>query len=1001
MKAIAKLLVCGLLVGQLSLLQAAILLQDDFNYQDGVLTDVSSGKWRWHSGNGSGMFVVGGELKVDGGLVDDCNALLSGGPYDASASVPALYAMFKIRVTSLPSGSGTYFAHFKDSGTGFRARVFVGTEGASAGRYRLGLANGSSTVNVWFPQDLDRDVTYTVVVRYIPQTGVSTLWVDPMNETSTSVTATDSATSIGIVQYAFRQASGGGVVMVDDLVVGTTFADVIPSSAGYNPPFITVQPADTNVSQGLTVSFKVMACGDEPINIQWYYNTNTPVQGATSDVLILTNVTSSMAGTYHAVVWNMAGVTNSRFALLTVVEDQIPPTITNQPQDVTAVYGQPVEFTVGAAGSPPLGYTWFRVVEGTTNQVGGNSMTLTVASVRPSDAGLYFVVVTNLYGSVTSRLAELIVNPPPLTSIAAIRATVTPPNYVPTNTTQLFRARGVVTSKTSLTSAANTLFYMQDETAGIAVYWTGAGGVTSCPPQGALVEVMAPVTHFNGLLELNPSATNPLHSVKILSLNNPLPEPVPLPFDDAIKNDPSVMEGLEGRYVVATNVLVDLSGTTFASVSSGEQITNIHGQTFTMYINAYTDIPGRKKPTMRVNIYGVLGQYDTSSPYTSGYQLIPTAFTDFELPIQFYNVLENLWRPNGQPTNDLSDNPLRPGEKITTYVSARDLGGGVCTLTPLTCPAGGSWATGPVTGTNPTTKFTFTATPAYAGQPLTYSAMITSPSVTYTQTWFVYIPTPAEQMVFISEFLANPTTNSNAPHYNPLRRITVSTNIVVQDEYVEIVNLSDETIDLWNWSVEDAITTRHVFYNGGWGGEIIMPKGAIVVYGGPLNGYEPQLPVPAYPANQSTANGLALNNTGSEIITVRNGNGYPVDRVFYTGSMLSSSGSLTRFPTDCGPFVPQSYVSTNAVTPGLQYAGNSWDQPPVMPSPIKGITVIVGNPVRVQFTNDPTKVSTLWYANDLRDRFQVLFGAKISNPAGEFMITNPPADKQFYFITQQ
>ncbi len=981
-----------------------VILQDDFSYSDGYLPDVSGGKWSRHSGTANDMLVQGGELRVTGSASDDCNAALAGGPYGGTSTQAALYAKFTIRVTALPTSSGSYFAHFKDNTTsGFRARVFDHTTGAASGYFRLGIANGASSVSVTYPQDLALNTTYTVVARYVPRTGVSTLWVDPVNETSASVTAVDTASPLGIVQYAFRQANYIGTVMVDDLVVGATFADVVPSSAGSNPPFVVVQPADTNVAEGVTVSFTALACGDEPLSYQWYFNTNTPIEGATGITLTLTNVTAEQAGTYHAQIWNGVGTTNTRFAVLEVQTVVLPPTITNQPQDVTATIGDAVSFSVGAGGTPPLSYMWFSVIGGVTNSVGGNYPTLNLGAVRPEQAGNYFVVVANLAGAVTSRLAQLTVNPPTLTNIAYLRSLVDRTTYAPTNTTTLFRVRGIVTSKGNLTGAANSLFYMQDETAGIAVYWTYAPGDTYLPPAGALVEVVAPVANFNGLLELAPSLTNPLHSVTVLSTGNPLPAPTPLPFDPAVVSDPAIMDSLEGLYVVATNVTLDQSSPVFQSVSAGEQITNVLGQTFTMYINAYTDIPGRKKPTTPVTIYGVLGQYDNTSPYTSGYQLIPTRYADIVGPVQFYNVLENLWRPNGQPTNELPDNPLRPGEKITTYVMGSDPAGGNITLTPVTAdlPAGASWSTGPVSGKNPTTSFTFTPTPAQAGTNYIYSVIASTASFTYTQSWSVYVPALTEQNVFIGEFLANPTTNPAAPHFNPLRRETPSTNATVHDEYVEIVNLTDSDLDLLNWSVEDAVATRHVFYNGAWGGEVIPSKSAVIVYGGPLTGLVPQLDVASFPANQSTTAGLALNNSGTEWITIRNGNGYPVDRVFYRGAELSPNGSLTRFPTDRGAIVPQAYVRTNAVSPGKQYAGNNWSEPPVMPTGIGQITLRYGNPVTLQFTNDPGRVATLWLANEVTDTFKVVFGQQFPSATAEFSVSNPPPARQFYFITQQ
>ena len=69
-----------------------------------------------------------------------------------------------------------------------------------------------------------------------------------------------------------------------------------------------------------------------------------------------------------------------------------------------------------------------------------------------------------------------------------------------------------------------------------------------------------------------------------------------------------------GSYFVATNVFLDLNSEVFSSVSAGEQITNVNGETFTMYINTYADIAGQPKPAGPVTIYGVIGQYDTTDP---------------------------------------------------------------------------------------------------------------------------------------------------------------------------------------------------------------------------------------------------------------------------------------------------------------------------------------------------------------------------------------------------
>src|SRR6185295_17973859 len=145
-------------------------------------------------------------------------------------------------------------------------------------------------------------------------------------------------------------------------------------------------------------------------------------------------------------------------------------------------------------------------------------------------------------------------------------------------------------------------------------------------------------------------------------------------------------------------------------------------------------------------------------------------------------------------------------------------------------------------------------------------------------TWRIYVPTLAEQGVLIGEFLANPSSSTNAPHFNPLRRNPpLTTGISTADEYIEIVNVSAQDVELLGWTVADAVGVRHQF------GDFLTlgSSNAVVVYGGPLNGDAPNISVPAVPASGGPV-GLALNNTGTETISLRN---YPdnfmVARIFY------------------------------------------------------------------------------------------------------------------------
>jgi uncharacterized repeat protein (TIGR01451 family) len=83
-----------------------------------------------------------------------------------------------------------------------------------------------------------------------------------------------------------------------------------------------------------------------------------------------------------------------------------PPVITAQPTNQMITVGGTASFSVTADGTPPLSYQWN--FNG-TNILGAANTTLTLTNVQVSQAGNYTVLVTNLFGSVLSSNAILVV----------------------------------------------------------------------------------------------------------------------------------------------------------------------------------------------------------------------------------------------------------------------------------------------------------------------------------------------------------------------------------------------------------------------------------------------------------------------------------------------------------------------------------------------------------------------------------------------------------------
>jgi endonuclease/exonuclease/phosphatase family metal-dependent hydrolase len=310
---------------------AALLLNDSFSYSDGPLVTVSGGVWVHHSGSAGEVMVSSGRVFLNEANTEDVNAPLAGQPYPASGTTNVFYASFTVKFTSLPSGGGTYFAHFKNSSSTFRARIWALTGGAALDRFRLGISStDASAAGATNTMDLRLNTDYTVVTRLVNSNSVSTLWINPTAESDASISTSEGASAFTVVSYAFRENAGEGALNIDNLRVGTAFADVFSSGSG-QPPAITSQSPNQTVTNGASVTFSVSAGGTPPLSYQWQFNpasgagvggTNLP--GAVSSNLTLTGATFAQAGFYAAVVTNAVGSTISDPVALSVWSASAP-----------------------------------------------------------------------------------------------------------------------------------------------------------------------------------------------------------------------------------------------------------------------------------------------------------------------------------------------------------------------------------------------------------------------------------------------------------------------------------------------------------------------------------------------------------------------------------------------------------------------------------------------------------------------------------------------------
>ncbi len=210
-----------------------VIFSEPFDYPDGQL--YGSGLWPWAHASPTGtnfgqLQVTNGQAQLSRSQAEDVAAPLTGGPFSSSQGV-VFYTGFQVLFTELPSSGGSYFIHFRDSDTGttFRGKVFANTSGAAPGQFRLGVSSSANVPSPQFGRELLLNQPYIVVTRYNAGTGETRLWVNPTSESSPSVDSTDTPLTSQVGSIGLREDSGIGVNYIDNLVISTSFADVVPA----------------------------------------------------------------------------------------------------------------------------------------------------------------------------------------------------------------------------------------------------------------------------------------------------------------------------------------------------------------------------------------------------------------------------------------------------------------------------------------------------------------------------------------------------------------------------------------------------------------------------------------------------------------------------------------------------------------------------------------------------------------------------------------------------
>lgn len=219
-------------------------------------------------------------------------------------------------------------------------------------------------------------------------------------------------------------------------------------------------------------------------------------------------------------------------------------------------------------------------------------------------------------------------DPPEVTSIIELRGTDSNGNSLKLG--QTFTIEGIVTIDNGILGTQNSNFYMQDDTAGINIFGGVAHGLSI--KKGDRLRVTGQVAFYNGLTELVPTAVEKLGTAE-------LPDPMASSIADL--NNFVTAELLEGSLVTlpgkVTNIPSPDSGGSYNITIVDE---NSLATTLRVVSKTGIDVPTALQLNKSYVFTGLVGQFKSSAPYTSGYQLFPRDNEDISEFVPFTFIHE-------------------------------------------------------------------------------------------------------------------------------------------------------------------------------------------------------------------------------------------------------------------------------------------------------------------------------------------------------------------------
>ena len=393
----------------------AQLLVEHFSYNNGSLGSSGIGDAVWTGGDSasSALSVNGTAALTDSYLagVAGSGVIFTGGTFKKKAapftaqSSGTVYCSFLLNIQAI-GGTTKAFVYLQNGNSASSSPplgIFL-----DSGSH-LGIGKSSSSPGATTTGTLNSGSTHFIVARYTFQAAGDQvdLWLDPTsfgdNGSIPAVTLTTSAggSDAAALSYIFLNHAVSQTLWVDEVRVGTTWADVTPTDIPPPPP-----PSNPVVTQTFLTpdSIVLRGTGGAPAGV---YEVLTATDLATS----ASNWPASGAHQFDSAgnfdcTNTISLLDTQRFYSIHVGNLHTAPIITTQPQSQTVVEGHNAVFQVVATGSAPLFYQWY--FNTTTLLSAGTNALLTLSNVQSNtDAGAYSVIVSNSLGTATSSNATL------------------------------------------------------------------------------------------------------------------------------------------------------------------------------------------------------------------------------------------------------------------------------------------------------------------------------------------------------------------------------------------------------------------------------------------------------------------------------------------------------------------------------------------------------------------------------------------------------------------